>query len=205
VDLRPNLLLEVGRSEGVAPRMSSDQNQDFERVVRLHALLHSINTALCRQVPGGSRPAFVVTNEVLKYYPLVRPSASEADLHIAVDHLAKVIYEGGRQRRPGSAESPEEWRLPEGAARDEFRQSYGLQALVFLRNYFDHDERNGAGSDKRSRREGDVGDFYQAACGARMPTTAEDFSKARTFLLVNLLASLERLEACVRSDASPAP
>lgn len=153
----------------------------------LHQLVVLVNLIANR---SGADDIFHITTESLNYSAVARAIRSEEGLHLAVEHLAKFLYEGARRRRPGANETESEWRITDVTLARGYKNSAGMKMLVFLRQYFDHSPHKPAAAVPREK---ELGDLFERACGARCPTTPEQFDGIMGYLLGELLDSLREL------------
>jgi hypothetical protein len=185
--IRPTMLVAVGNSVGLQARETVDPGL-LSLVSDLHALLDLVNLIFKRS--GSKKNIFSTGDELYRYHPLARRITSQDELQPAINHLVKLLYEGARDRVPGKEATPEDWRIPVGLARDDFRRADGMKMLIALRMYFDH---SGYKESEEARREIEVGRWFQRACGVAAPQQPAHFERIVPFLLGLLCEALQRL------------
>lgn len=186
--LRPSFLLDVARVEGLASVEDAPGDGLLTLVLNLHQLM-GVTNLICNRAghPDVFSPPH---NDFLHYYELNRPMRSESELHPAIDHLSKLVYEGARQRRPGQEASDSEWRISNERARRRFVSSDGIRVLQLLRNYYDHSPHKDTAALPREK---SVGEWFLKACGCRTPSSPSQFEQVIRALLTNLVDAVAKL------------
>jgi hypothetical protein len=193
IALLPAILLQVARSEGPAAVEARGNDEVLALVRELHQLMELVNLSCQR---AGKPDVFMPpNNEVFRYYQLERPMHSEHDLYPAIDHLAKLIYEGARGRRAMKETDTAEWRITDENARDAFATSRGIHLLRDLQGYF----RLSGNEPDSPREEQHIGDWFQRVCGDRTPRSAAQFEAIVRFLLDELIAAVRGLAEDLRA------
>lgn len=193
IALLPAILLQVARSEGAAAVEARGNDGVLALLRELHQLMELVNLSCQR---AGKPDVFMPpNNEVFRYYQLDRPMHSEHDLYPAIEHLARLIYEGARGRGGMKDIDAAEWRINDENARYSFATSRGIQLLRDLQGYF----RPSGNKPDSSREEQHIGDWFQRVCGDRTPRSAAQFEAIVRFLLDELIAAVRGLAEDLRA------
>jgi hypothetical protein len=185
--IRPTMLVAVGKSVGLQARDNVELGV-LGLVFDLHELINLVNLIAKRS--GSKKNIFSTGDELYRYHPLARRITSADELQPAVNHLTKLLYEGSRERVPGEKATENEWRIPAGLARDDFKRADGMKMLIALRLYFDHSAYK---ESEEARREKEVGEWFLRACGTAVPQQPSQFERIVPFLLGLLCDALQKL------------
>lgn len=186
----PTWLVERGKALGgvvLAPEPSSGgggHSKAFDSAERLNSLVYRINASLLR---AGAERGFETTDEARRWYFLVRTGGGEQALRDVVDHLSKVLYEAARYP------DGKRWRLPEELV-EAYKKTFGYNAIVALRNFYDHDPHSGADQGRPSKRFQNAGEIYTRYCGKHSPVDDGDWLRIRDGLVGDVVRALEELD-----------
>lgn len=165
--IQPEWLIEVGEELGVTPPADATGmgGGHFKRVKRMHSLMASINETAHL---NDHRNPFQQTNETLKWFPLCKPTCSEADFRMAIDHLYQVFFEGASRGSGGDRE----FRFPDAMGdfyEGSMKRDNVIGHLSWIRNHFDHDKNSPDDHRKPNRELVAIGECFEQYGGVKSP------------------------------------